>query len=55
MKGEELYYPEVDKQDYPIFKVVKHFIPYLIESKINVIVPYSAVRNLLVLKELGEK
>jgi hypothetical protein len=55
LQGEELDYPEVDKQAYVVFKVVKHFRPYLIKSKTKVIVPYPTVRNLLVQKDLGEK
>jgi hypothetical protein len=55
LQGEELDYPKVEKQDYVIFKVVNHFIPYLIKSKTKVIVPYPTVRNLLVQKDLGEK
>jgi len=54
-KGEKLNYPTVDQQTYDVFKAVKHFIPYLLKSRIKVIVPYLAVRNLLVRKELGEK
>jgi hypothetical protein len=34
---------------------VKHFQSYLLKSRTKVIVPYPAVRNLLVQKELGEK
>jgi hypothetical protein len=34
---------------------VKHFRSYLLKSRTKVIVPYPAVRNLLVQKELGEK
>ena len=54
-KGAELNYPEVDKQAYVVFKAIKHFRPYLLKSKTNVIVPFPAVRNLLVQKDLGEK
>jgi len=54
-KGVELNYPEVDKQAYAVFKVVKNFRPYLLKSKTNVIFPFSVVRNLLVQKYLGEK
>jgi hypothetical protein len=54
-KGEELNYPTVDQQDFVVFKVVKHFRPYLLKSRTKVIIPYPAVRNLLVQKELGEK
>jgi hypothetical protein len=34
---------------------VKHFRSYLLKSKTKVVVPYPAVRNLSVQKELGEK
>jgi hypothetical protein len=54
-RGEELNYPVVDQQTYAIFKAVKHFWSYLLKSSTKVIVPYPAVRNLLVQKELGEK
>ena len=54
-KGAELNYHEVDKQAFAIFKVVKHFHPYLLKSRMKVIVPYPSVRNLLVQKYLGEK
>jgi hypothetical protein len=55
LQGAELDYPEVDKQAFVVFKVVNHFRPYLIKSKTKVIVPYPAVRNLLIQKDLGEK
>jgi hypothetical protein len=54
-KGAELNYPVVDRQAYTIFKAVNHFRSYLLKSRMKVIVPYPAVRNLLVQKELGEK
>ena len=54
-KGAELNYPAVDRQAYTVLKVVKHFQSYLLKSRTKVIVPYLAVRNLLVQKELGEK
>jgi hypothetical protein len=54
-KGVELNYPVVDQQAYAVFKEVKHFRSYLLKSRMKVIVPYPAVRNLLVQKELGEK
>ena len=37
-KGAELNYHEVDKQAFVVFKVVKHFRPYLLKSKTKVIV-----------------
>jgi hypothetical protein len=54
-KGTELNYLVVDRKAYAIFKAVKHFRSYLLKSRTKVIVPYPAVRNLLVQKELGEK
>ena len=54
-KGAELNYHEVDKQAFAVFKVVKHFRPYLLKSKTKVIVSYPSVKNLLVKKDLGEK
>jgi hypothetical protein len=54
-KGTELNYPAVDRQAYAIFKAIKHFRSYLLKSRMKVIVPYPAVRNLLLQKELGEK
>jgi hypothetical protein len=54
-KGENLNYPTVYQQAYVVFKAVKHFRSYLLKSRTKVIVPYLAVRNLLVQKELGEK
>lgn len=53
--GVELNYPKVEKQAYVIFKAVKHFRPYFLKSKTNVIVPFLAVRNFLVQKDPGEK
>jgi hypothetical protein len=47
-KGVELNYPAVYRQAYAIFKAVKHFQSYLLKSRMKVIVPYPAVRNLLV-------
>jgi hypothetical protein len=54
-KGVELNYPAVDRQAYAVFKAVENFWSYLLKSRTKVIVPYPAVRNLLVQKELGEK
>ena len=36
-KGAELNYTHVDKQDYVVYKSVKHFRPYLLNSKTKVI------------------
>jgi hypothetical protein len=54
-KGAEINYPIVDWQAYVVFKAIKNFRSYLLKSRTKVIVPYPAVRNLLVQKELGEK
>jgi hypothetical protein len=54
-KGVELNYPAVDQQAYDFFKETKHFRSYLLKSRMKIIVPYPAVKNLLVQKELGEK
>jgi hypothetical protein len=54
-KGAELNYPAVDRKTYVVFKTVKHFRSYLLNSRTKFIVPYPTVRNLLVGKELGEK
>ena len=54
-KGAELNYPVVDQQAYVVFKAVKHFRSYLLKSRTKIIVPYPAIRNLLVQKELGKK
>ena len=50
LDGPQLKYPEV----YTMFKAVKHFRPYLLKSRTKIIIPYLAVRNLFVQKELGE-
>jgi hypothetical protein len=55
LQGVELNYSDVEKKAYAVFKSIKHFRPFLIKSHIKVIVPHSAVRNLLVQKDLGEK
>ena len=54
-KGVELNYSQVDKQAYMVYKSVKHYRPYLLKSRTKVIVPYVAIRNVLVQKELREK
>jgi hypothetical protein len=54
-KGAEINYPAVDQQAYSFFKEVNNFRSYLLKSRTHIIVPYLAVRNPLVQKELGEK
>ena len=54
LDGPQLKSLEVDKQAYAMFKVVKHFRPYLLKSQTKIIIPYLVVRNHFVQKELGE-
>lgn len=54
LDGPQIKYPKVEKHVYTMFKVVKHFRPYLLKSHTKIIIPYSIVRNLFVQKELGE-
>ena len=55
MQGTELNYPAIEKQAYVVYKVVKHFRPYLLKSHCTIFVPHPAVRSLLVQQELGER
>jgi len=55
LQGTKLNYPAIDKQDFVVFKVVKHFRPYLLRSHIKITVPYSVVRFLLIQKEPRDK
>ena len=48
-------YPTIDKQAFPVFKVVKHFCPYLLRSHTKIIIPHSAVKALLIQKEPGDQ
>lgn len=47
-------YPTIDKKVYAIYKVVKHFIPYLFKNHYIVYVPHPTVHTLLAQQELGE-
>jgi hypothetical protein len=53
LQGDELNYLEVDKQAYVVFKYVKHFQPFLLKYKTMFIVPYPAIKNLLVQRDLA--
>jgi hypothetical protein len=53
LQGAEMNYPEVDKHEYAVFKVVKHFRPFLVKSKTKVIVLYPTIRNLLLQMDLA--
>ena len=55
LQGAELKYLAIDKQAFAVFKVVKYFRPYLLRSHTKVIVPHTAVRALLIQKELGDR
>ena len=54
LQGAELNYPAIDKQAYVVFKAVNQFRPYILKNRTKVIVPFLAVRSLLIQKELGE-
>eukprot|EP00253_Pinus_taeda_P013700 PITA_13700 len=55
LQGAELNYSDVEKQAFAVFKAVKHYRPFLLKTHTKVIVPFPAVRQLLIQKELGEK
>ena len=55
LQGAKLNYPAIDKQAYAVFKAMKQFRPYILKNRTKVIVPYPAVRSLLIQKELGER
>ena len=55
LQGEELKYPDIDKQSYAVYKEVKHFRPYLLKSHTKAIVPHPLVRSLVVQKEVGDR
>eukprot|EP00253_Pinus_taeda_P032841 PITA_32841 len=46
---------DVEKQAYAVFKAIKYFKPFLLKTHTKVIVPFPAVRNLLIQKDVGEK
>eukprot|EP00253_Pinus_taeda_P008335 PITA_08335 len=45
----------VEKQAYAVFKAIKYFRPFLLKTHTKVIVPFPAVRNLLIQKDVGKK
>eukprot|EP00253_Pinus_taeda_P027025 PITA_27025 len=55
LQGAELNYSDVEKQAFAVFKAVKYYRPFLLKTHTKVIVPFPAVRQLLLQKELGEK
>ena len=42
-KGVELNYSQIDKQAYAVYKLVKHYRPYLLKSRTKMIVPYVSI------------
>ena len=48
LQGAELNYSNVDKQAYAVFKAIKYFRPFLLKTHTKIIVPFPAVKNLLV-------
>lgn len=55
LQGAKLMYLDIDKKAYVVYKVVKHFKPYLLKSHTKVIVPHPSIRSLMVQKEVGDK
>eukprot|EP00253_Pinus_taeda_P019001 PITA_19001 len=55
LQGAELNYSAMEKQAYVVFKAIKYFRPFLLKTHTKIIVPFPAVRNLLVQKDVGEK
>ena len=55
LQGVELKYQNVEKQGFAVFKVIKHFRPYILKSQTKVIVPHLVVRYLFFQKEMGER
>jgi len=50
-----LNYLDAEKQDFVVFKSIKHFRPFLLKTHTKLIVPFSAVINLLIQRDVGEK
>jgi len=55
LQGTELNYSDVEKQAFAVYKAVKHYKPFLLKAHTKVIISFSAVRQLLIQRELGEK
>ena len=55
MHGVELNYSDFEKQAFIVFNSIKHFRPFLLKSHTELVVPFSAVINLLMQREVGEK
>ncbi|WP_369124425.1 hypothetical protein, partial [Actinobacillus pleuropneumoniae] len=48
LQGFELNYLVIDKQTYAVYKVVKHFRPYLPKAHTIIYVPHPLVRTLFI-------
>ena len=55
LQGAELNYSSVEKQAFSVFKDIKNFRPFILKNHTKIIVSFSAVRQLLMQRELGEK
>eukprot|EP00253_Pinus_taeda_P019263 PITA_19263 len=51
----DIAFKDIEKQAYAVFKAIKYFRPFLLKTHTKVIVPFPAVRNLLIQKDVGEK
>jgi len=55
LKRVKLNYSVVDKQAFAIFKTLKHSGTFLLKTHTKILVPYPAVRQLLIQREVGKK
>lgn len=55
LQGAELRYPDFNKLAYAVYKIVKHFKPYLLKSHTKVIMSHPSVMSILVQKEVRDK
>lgn len=55
LQGAELNYSTVERHAFVVFKTLKHFRPFLLKTHTKIIVPYPAVRQLLIQREVWEK
>jgi hypothetical protein len=55
LHGEELNYLTIDKQAHDVFKLVKHFRPYIFKNLTRVIAPHPIIRSYFLQQELGER
>ncbi len=55
IQGAELNYSEVENQAFTVFKFIKHFRSFLLKTHTKIIALFSAVRQLLNQREVGEK